>query len=331
MQGKASSEPDAQTRIYVGIDVCKEWLDVYAHPIGLEFRVHNTREGLKQLKRRLTAYAVGLFALEHTGKLHREAARNLHDSGYVVAVVDPARSRLFAEAMGQLAKTDKVDARSLAHYAVVIEPKAKPPASEAQETFQEHVRTRAALVAHRTAVLNQLDAANVAFVKQQLRRQIRTLESSIKSLVQAIGRIVAADPGLTRRCEILCSIKGIGIVTAYGILANFPEIGTCNAKQAGMLAGLAPIANDSGDRKGRRRIWGGRAELRSGIYWTAVSATSSNPGLRALYNRLRDSGKEKMVALTAIMRKLIVLANTLIREDRFWKPEHTPARTQAHA
>lgn len=326
MQGKVKPEPNAQTRVYVGIDTCKAWLDVYVHPIGLAFRVPNSYEGLKQLKRRLTGLVVVLIVMEATGKLHREAYRNLTDSGHAAAVVNPLRSRLFAEALGQLAKTDKVDARMLALMGAMLEPKAKPPAPETIETFQELVRGREAFVQQRTALLNQLGDAKATFLKQQIRRQIRTIEAAIKRLQKEIMRIVKADPGLARRYEILVSIKGIGPVTAVAILANFPEIGTCNAKQSAMLAGLAPIANDSGDRAGTRSIKGGRAGLRTGIYMAAVSAASSNPGLRAFYDRLVAAGKLPKVALTAVMRKLIVLANTLIREDRLWTPTYAQAR-----
>lgn len=326
MQGKVSPEPNAQTRVYVGIDTCKAWLDVYVHPIGLAFRVPNSYEGLKQLKRRLTGLVVVLIVMEATGKLHREAYRNLTDSGYAAAVVNPLRSRLFAEALGQLAKTDKVDARMLALMGAMLEPKAKPPAPETIETFQELVRGREAFVQQRTALLNQLGDAKATFLKQQIRRQIRTIEAAIERLQKEIVRIVKADPGLARRYEILLSIKGIGPVTAVAILANFPEIGTCNAKQTAMLAGLAPIANDSGDRAGTRSIKGGRAGLRTGIYMAAVSAASSNPGLKAFYDRLVAAGKLPKVALTAVMRKLLVLANTLIRDDRLWTPTYAQAR-----
>jgi transposase len=214
----------------------------------------------------------------------------------------------------------------LALMGAMLEPKAKPPAPETIETFQELVRGREAFVQQRTALLNQLGDAKATFLKQQIRRQIRMIEAAIERLQKEIMRIVKADPGLARRYEILVSIKGIGPVTAVAILANFPEIGTCNAKQSAMLAGLAPIANDSGDRAGTRSIKGGRAGLRTGIYMAAVSAASSNPGLRAFYDRLVAAGKLPKVALTAVMRKLIVLANTLIREDRLWTPTYAQAR-----
>ena len=196
MQGKVSPEPNAQTRVYVGIDTCKAWLDVYVHPIDLAFRVPNSREGLEQLKRRLAGLVVVLIVMEATGKLHREAQRNLNDSGYAVAVVDPLRSRLFAEAVGQLAKTDKVDARMLAMMGAMLEPKVKPPAPETVETFQELVRGRNAFVRERTALLNQLGDARATFLKQQIRRQIRTIEAAIERLGKEIVRIVKATSGL---------------------------------------------------------------------------------------------------------------------------------------
>jgi transposase len=325
MQGKVSPEPNAQSRVYVGIDTCKEWLDVYVHPIGLAFRVPNSYEGLEQLKRRLAGLIVILVVMESTGKLHRDAYRNLNDSGFAVAVVNPLRSRLFAEAAGQLAKTDKVDARMLALYGAMLEPRAKPPAPEIMETFQELVRGRESMVDGRTALLNRLGDAKATFLKQQIRRQIKSLEAAIDRIEKEIGRIVKADPVLARRYQILLSIKGIGPITAIVMLANFPEIGTCNAKQSAMIAGLAPIADDSGDRTGTRKVKGGRAQLRTGIYMAAVAAASSNPGLKAFYERLRAKGKLPKVALTAVMRKLIVLANTLIRDNRLWEPTHAPA------
>jgi transposase len=326
MQGKVSLEDSAAIRVYVGIDVCKDWLDVHVHPTGQAFRVLNTRDGLKQLKRRLAGLHVGLIVMEATGKLHREAFRNLHDSGFPVAVINPRRSRLFAQAIGQLAKTDKVDARMLALMGAMLEPKAKAPPPEALESFQEMVHGRDTLVAQRTAFLNQLGTASAACLKRELKRQIAALERSIARIESEIGGMVAADPQLARRFAILTSIKGVGPATAWAILANFPELGSCSAKQTAMIAGLAPLADDSGDRQGQRRIKGGRGDLRCGIYMAAVSAKSSNPSLKAFYERLVAKGKLPKIALTAVMRKLIILANTLIREDRMWEKQHAPAQ-----
>jgi transposase len=322
MQGKVPLEQSAPARVYVGIDVCKDWLDVHVHPIGQAFRIPNTRTGLRQLKRRLAGRDVALLAMEATGKFHRQAHRNLHASGFRVAIVNPLRSRLFARAIGQLAKTDKVDARMLALLAAMLDPKAKAPPSEACERLQEIVRGREAFLAQRTALLNQLAAATASCVKQMIRRQLKTLEPAITRLAHEIEVMIRADPALARRFAILTSIPGLGAATAAGLLANFPELGACTAKQAAMIAGLAPIADDSGSRTGERRIKGGRAGVRTGLYMAALAAARFNADMQRFYGRLRANGKKPKVALTAVMRKLLVLANTLIHEDRLWQPIH---------
>ena len=322
MQGKVSPERSAATRVYVGIDVCKGWLDVHVHPLGQAFRVANTREGLKQLKRRLANLDVALIVMEATGKFHRQAHRNLHAGGFAVAVVNPLRSRLFAEATGTLAKTDTVDARMLALLAAMLEPKAKAPPPEMLEDLQDIVRGREAFVAQRTALLNQLGAAKTTCLKQAIRRQLQAVERAIDKLQVEIEHMVEADPALARRFAILTSIPGIGKIAAVALLANFAELGTCTGKQAAMIAGLAPIACDSGDSKGERHIKGGRAGLRTGIYMAALSAARFNADLTLFYDRLLAAGKKPKVALVAVMRKLIALANTLIRQDRLWQPRH---------
>lgn len=194
MQGKVPLANSAATRVYVGIDVCKAWLDVHAHPLGQSFRVPNTRDGLTQLKRRLANLDVALIAMEATGKFHREAHRHLHAGGFAVAVVNPLRSRLFAQATGQLAKTDQVDARMLALLAAMLEPKAKAPPPEALENLQEIVRGRAAFVAQRTQLNNQLGSAKTTCLRQQIRRQLKTLEGAIARLETEMERLIAADP-----------------------------------------------------------------------------------------------------------------------------------------
>lgn len=322
MQGKVSLERSAPT-IYVGIDVCKAWLDVYLHPIGQRLRVANTREELKRLKCRLAQHQVALIVMEATGKYHREAHRTLHASGFVVSVVNPLRARLFAQATGVLAKTDRLDARILAVLAESIAPKASPPAPENLEELQELVRARQAAVADVTALSNQRGESRSAVLKSELVRRIRATESSIVRLEGEIERRIQADPVLARRYRILLSIKGIGPVAAASLLVGLSELGSCSGKQAALLAGLAPLACDSGDKRGERHIRGGRADVRASIYMAAIAAARSNPDLKAFYRRLRAKGKLFKVAVTAVMRKLVVLANTLIREDRLWQPNPT--------
>jgi len=320
MQGQKSPERSAEPGVYVGVDVCKDWLDVYLHPIGQKFRAANTPEGLKALKRRIADLPVELIVMEATGKFHRQAHRTLHAAGLAVAVVNPLRARLFAEAVGQLAKTDRLDARVLALMGQALEPSALAPAPEALEALQELARARAAAKADQTALSHRRGASQTAFLKAELGRRLKVLAGHIERLDAEIERRIGADPALKRRYDIVLTIPGVGPVAAVALVIGLPELGACSAKAASLLAGLAPLARDSGAKAGERHIWGGRAFVRTGLYFAAVSAATCNPQLREDYKRLRDAGKKAKVAITAIMRKLVVLANVLIKEDRPWRP-----------
>jgi transposase len=320
MQGQKSPERSAQPGVYVGVDVCKDWLDVYLHPIGQKLRVSNTPQGLKALKRRLAELPVELIVMEATAKFHRQAHRTLHAAGFAVAVVNPLRARLFAEAVGQLAKTDRLDARVLALMGQTLEPSALAPAPEALEALQELARARAAAKAEETALSNRRGASQTAFLKAELGRRLKVLAGHIERLEAEIERRIGADPALKRRYDIVVTIPGVGPVAAVALVIGLPELGACSAKAAALLAGLAPLARDSGAKAGERHISGGRAFVRTGLYFAAVAAARCNPQLRDDYKRLRDAGKKAKVAITAIMRKLVVLANVLIKEDRAWKP-----------
>lgn len=321
MQGKVLPERSAAIRVYVGIDVCKGWLDVYLHPSGHSLRVANDAAGLKRLKRELARYDIAGVVLEATGKHHRLAQRHLHAAGIPVAVVNPLRARLFAEAKGALAKTDATDARLLAMMAEAFAPRTTPPLPQTVEDLQEIVRARAAAVEDRTALLNQRGEARVRLLKVELGRRIAALERSIARLESAMQAIVASDAVLARRLEILLSIPGIGPIAALGLMAGLAEeLGARSSKQIAMLSGLAPVARDSGDRTGPRHIRGGRGQVRTAVYFAALSAARYNAGLRCVYQRLIAAGKRPKVALVAIMRKLVILANTLVREDRLWQP-----------
>ena len=322
MQGQKSPERSAQPGVYVGVDVCKDWLDVYLHPIGQKLRVANAPEGLKALKRRIAELPVELIVMEATGKFHRQAHRTLHAAGLAVAVVNPLRARLFAEAVGQLAKTDRLDARMLALMAQTLEPSALAPAPEALEALQELAHARAAAKAEETALSNRRGASQTVFLKAELGRRLKLLAGHVERLDAEIERRLGADPALKRRYDILITIPGVGPVAAVALVIGLPELGACSGKAASLLAGLAPLARDSGAKAGERHIWGGRAFVRTGLYFAALAAARCNPQLRDDYKRLRDAGKKAKVAITAIMRKLVVLANVLIKEDRPWKPIH---------
>jgi transposase len=319
MQGKVLPGQSAGARVYVGIDVCKEWLDVFIHPIGHKLRVANTREGLRRLKRVLAPFEVVLIVIEATAKLHRLAWRHLHAGGHRVAVVNPLRSRLFAEATGMLAKTDPLDAKVLAVFAESIEPEARAPAPQLLDQLQELVRARQAAAVEAAALSNRHGASQVTFLKSELRRRIKSCKAHLARLEDEIHRRLRSDPALERRYTILLSVPGIGHVVAAVLVVGLAELGTCSGKAVSLLAGLAPIACDSGDKQGRRHIKGGRGFVRHALYMAALTAISHNKDLAAFYKRLTTKHEAKY-ALTAVMRKLVVLANTLLKEDRTWQP-----------
>lgn len=320
MQGKELSEQTADEPVYIGIDVSKAWLDVHIHPAGRSFRLANAKAGHKALARRLGVHDVALIVMEATGKWHRAAHRALAANGYPVSVVNPYRSRKLADAFGQLAKTDRIDARMLALFAERIRPRVTPPSPQFLCELRELVLARRSATRERTALKNRLGVTGSRLVARQLRARLRMIEREIKALEGESAVIVAADPGLARGFAILSSIPGIGPVAAATLLAELHELGKCSRQQIAALAGVAPMNRDSGTMRGRRAIKGGRQQVRNALYMAALAASRYNPDLKCFYRRLIAEGKKPKLALTAVMRKLVIIANTLIKEDRHWKP-----------
>ncbi len=319
MQGKETSEQET-LHCTVGIDVSKNWLDAHVLPADKALRVPNTPDGIRKLKRRLVLLSPKLVAVEATGKWHRPLCRSLYASQIAVAVTDPYRVRMFAKAQGILAKTDKLDARVLAQFAAVMAPTVRLPAPQALEALKELVTAQDSATAERAALKNQLAAAEDAFLKRQLAGRIKQLSAHIDAIRRETLKRIKADEGLAARYAILTSIPSFGPIVAETLIACLAELGTLSDKQAGALAGLAPVADDSGQRHGVRVIWGGRAIVRKILYLAAVSAKRCNPGMRIFYERLIANGKAPKVALIAIARKLLILANLLIAQDRPWQP-----------
>jgi transposase len=320
MQGKEPSEQDTKAKSTAGIDVSKSWLDAHVLPAGEASRFPNTEDGIRQLKRWLDRFGPELVAVEATGKWHRLLCRSLYAAKVLVTVVDPFRVRMFAKASGIFAKTDRLDARVLAQFAKVMTPSVRAPAPEALEELNEIVVARHSAVAEATALKNQLAAATSAFLQRQLKRRIERLAKDIAALDREIDKRIKADDGLARRYAILTSIAGFGPVVTTTLIASLAELGTCSRRQIGMLAGLAPIADQSGTRDGVRIIRGGRANVRRILYLAALSAARSNADMKAFFKRLKDNGKSPKLAIIAVARKLVILANTLIHEDRMWQP-----------
>jgi transposase len=320
MQGKDASEQETTVKCNAGIDVSKNYLDVHVLPGGQSVRVVNADDGIRKLKRWLVRFDLALVVVEATGKWHRRLQRSLHASGFATAVVDPYRVRMFAKAQGIFAKTDRLDARVLALFATVMTPTVRPPASEA---LQDLAAPRDSAVAEGTALKNQLAATNGKFLQRHLERRIARNAKDVATIEREIMACIKADDSLARRYAILTSIPGFGPVVAATLVARLAELGSCGRRQIALLAGLAPIADDSGKREGVRVIWGGRPTVRRVLYLAALSAARFNATLKPFFERLIAKGKSPKAAIIAVARKLVVLANALVSENRTWEP-HAP-------
>lgn len=306
--------------VVVGIDISKDHLDLALHPGGLTRRFANDGSGHTKLLRWIEPMVVQRVVFEATGPYHRSLERRLHQAGLAFAKVNPRHARRFAEATGKLAKTDRVDALMLARFGALLEPECRPPRSEALDQLAELIAARRMLVRDRTATTNRAKTLSLDLLKRQATLRLKHIARQIDALDAHARALVAADPRLARRLAILTSIPGLGEATALALIANMPELGRMEGKQAAALAGLAPIARQSGTGRGKSAIRGGRAHLRQALYMPALVAARFNPDLKARFDALIVAGKPPKLAITALMRRLIVLANALLRDDRTWTP-----------
>jgi transposase len=310
---------------FVGIDVSKAHLDVASRPNGQEFRSPNTTEGIASLVDRLKALSPALILLEATGGLERPVAVALAEAKLPIRIVEPGRVRHFARSIGQHSKTDTLDARVLAHYAEAVRPEARDLPDEETRNLQALLDRRRQLVNMRVSEQNRLKQEPTAAVQTNLKAHIAYLSDQIEAMDQSIGELVKAKQEWKLRDEILRSIPGVGPQTSRTLLGLLPELGELTGKQLSALAGLAPRARDSGTVKGARTIFGGRADVRTALYMASVSAACYNPDLKVFYKRLRQNGKAAKVALVAVSRKLLTIANAMIRDMKPWTPTKTSA------
>lgn len=308
---------------FVGIDVSKAHLDIASRPDGPEFRLPNTTEGIADLVARLKDLPPSLVLLEATGGLEHAAAVALAEAKIPVRIVEPGRVRHFARSIGQHSKTDALDARVLAHYAEAVRPEARDLPDKETRALQALLDRRRQLVAMRVSERNRLKQGPTAAVQADLEAHIAYLSGQIEAMDRSIGESVEAKEEWKLRDEVLRSIPGIGPQTSRTLLGQLPELGRLTGKRVSALAGLAPRARDSGTVRGARTIFGGRSEVRTALYMASVSAMRFNPELRAFYLRLRGAGKAAKVALTAVARKLLTIANAMIRDMKPWTPKMT--------
>ena len=310
----------SQFSVFVGVDVSKDHLDVHVLPEDKSWRLANDEVGCTALSEQLKALSgTVLVVMEATNVFWRLAATRLASAGLSAAVVNPRQVRDFARAMGQLAKTDAIDAKVLALFAQRVEPPVRALPSEQCQVAAELLARRAQLMGMRVAEKNRLSTARAAKVRKDISATIAFLEKRLAALDAQIDQWLKSTPIDQSRANLLISFDGIGQNTAKTLLISLPELGSLSNKQIGALAGLAPFARDSGNQRGQRRIRGGRSVVRAALYMPAITAIRCNAVIRALYQRLINAGKHHYVAITACMRKMLIILNAMLRSNQPWR------------
>lgn len=321
MQGWAmTATEDGMAQFTVGIDVSKATLDVYVHPAALRFQVAYDDAGIKALVERLKPFHQAPVIIEATGGLEFTVAAALTASMFHVAIVNPRQVRDFARALGRLAKTDRIDAEILALFGDRVRPEPRPIPDSALRGLDAQVARRRQLVDMITAEGNRLGQVADQAVRKQIQRHLAWLHRELKSVDTDLGDAIRRTPIWRAKDDLLRSVPGVGRVTSFTLIAEFPQLGTLGGKQAAALGGLAPFNVDSGTLCGRRQIWGGRRTVRSVLFMATLSAVRYNPVIAAFYQRLLRAGKSKKVALIACARKLLVILNAVLRDERPWTP-----------
>ena len=306
---------------YVGIDVAKATLDVAIGSDGELVQVENNEAGIARLLERLGEVEPTLVVLEATGGYETVVAGAIVGRGIAVAVVNPRQVRDFAKATGVLAKTDRIDARVLARFAEAVRPEPRPlPTAEAKE-LEEYLSRRRQLVDMLTMEKNRQSIATTERMKKSLKKHIDWLEEALRRANDDIDKAIRNSPAWREQEDLLRSMPGIGPVSARTMLAELPELGRLNRKKIAALVGVAPLNRDSGTLQGSRTCWGGRASVRQVLYMAAVTAVRCNPVIRRTYAALRTRGKKHKVALVACMRKLLTIANAILRDGVAWRPQ----------
>lgn len=304
---------------FIGMDVGKTWLDIAIYDRDEVMRVHNDETGIAELLTKLVEQNPALIVVEATGGYEQSAVQTLILHQYRVAVVNPTRVRALAKATGKLAKTDAIDAHLIAEYAFKIRPEPTSFKEERELQLRALVSRREQLVEIATAEQNRLGTAYEG-MKADIREHLVWLHSQISILDEEIKQLIDSFPEWKEAADRLDSIPGVGFVTAVTVLAEMPELGKLDRQKIAALAGLAPFNQDSGKRRGKRRIFGGRKGIRRVLYMACVSAIRFNPVIRDLYQRLTEKGKVFKVVITACMRKLLTIMNAMSKNKSAWKP-----------
>lgn len=309
-----------KVEIFVGIDISKAWLDIAVHEQTEVFRVRNDDEGIASLVKRMKKLKANLIVLEPTGGFEKLVTAELRQARLPAVVVNAKRVRDFARAIGSIAKTDELDAKVLAHFAATVRPPVRElPSAEAEQLT--------ALLTRRKQVLNMLAMEKNRLVttptkmRSDIEAHIQWLSKDLKTLDKEIKDFVESTSVWKEKDALLQSVPGVGPVTSATMLGMLPELGQLNRQEIAALVGVAPLNKDSGKKQGRRRVYGGRADVRTVLYMAALAAKKFNPIIRKFYERLIQQGKEKKVALTACMRKLLVILNAMMHAQQPWRSQ----------
>ena len=304
---------------FIGIDVARDSLEIAVRPTGAHWSASNEPTALGELVARLLELDPQLIVLEATGGLELALLAALGSAGLPVVAVNPRQVRDFAKARGTLAKTDRLDAQVLAHFAAAMRPAVRPLPEAATQALAALVTRRRQLLEMLVAEQNRTAMAPPA-IRSQIEEHIAWLRQRLTGVDRELATTVRASPLWRAQEDLLRSVPGIGPVASVTLLAELPELGTLNRKQIAALVGVAPLNRDSGAWRGKRTVWGGRATVRSALYMAALVGARHNPVLRALYTRLVAAGKPKKVALTACMRKLLIICNAMLKHGARWAP-----------
>lgn len=312
--------------IFVGIDVCKAQLDVSIRPTAQSLSVTNDKAGIQVLIKHCKKLQPELVVLESTGGLERQIMTALIRAEIAVVMANPRQVRDFAKSTGQLAKTDRIDAAVLAHYAEAIRPKPRPLPDELTLELRALTARRRQVIAMIVAEKNRLATASRA-IKKRITAHIAYLERELDEADHDLDRFIEKHPLWKENQEILCSTPSIGPVSSRTLIAELPELGTLGRKQISALVGLAPFPRDSGTLKGHRTIWGGRASVRSALFMATLSAIRMNPIIRTFYKRLKATGKAPKVCLVACMHKLLIILNAMLKNKSRWSENYSHSTT----
>jgi transposase len=303
--------------VFIGIDVSKEKLDVAVRPTGEFISFSNNEDGISCVVDFVKSFSPNLVVLEATGGLETAAVGMLADKGLPVVVINPRQVRDFAKATGKLAKTDAIDAHLIARFGEAVRPELRLLKDQEAQKLTALITRRRQIVEMITAEKNRLHAAP-KWTSKDIQTNIAWLEKCLKKVDKDLKNLLKKSPVWREKDEILQSTPGVGPVLSMTLLSGLPELGNLNRKEIAALVGVAPLNRDSGLFRGKRMIWGGRANIRSVLYMSATCAMRFNPTIRIFYERLRLAGKLHKVAITACMRKLLVILNTMIKNRTYW-------------